>query len=452
MSTNNNLKYQIDGIEANNKPPEDWSTTHLCEVADIRFSNVDKHSRPGESPILLCNYLDVYNNNYIDRTHEFMAASASNSEMNSFKLNYGDVILTKDSETPDDIGVPAVVLEDIPYLVCGYHLALLKPYQTKVDPVFLAKQFETYRIIRYFSRVATGTTRHGLGNQAVKNTIIWLPPLREQKKIAEILTTVERQIEKTKALIAKYEVVKEGMMADLFTRGLNENGYLRRPLNENHEQYIHTQLGTLPSDWKVTPIYSMAEVVRGGSPRPKGDPRYYGGEVPRLMVEDVTRDCMWVTPKIDSLTQLGATLSRHMPAGTLTLVCSGTVGIPSILATDACIHDGFLALENVSPEVDVKYLYWWFVYAKDQMDAAATHGGIFTNLTTGIVKEIPVPIPDLAEQNKIANILSIQESLIQSEYILFKKLQAFKKGLMQDLLTGKVRVNLDEAEEAVANA
>ena len=90
------------------------------------------------------------------------------------------------------------------------------------------------------------------------------------------------------------------------------------------EGYKQTEIGIIPIDWNIFKIGELAEVIRGASPRPKGDKRYYGGKVPRLMVEDVTRDGKYVTPIIDFLTDAGSKLSRPCKAGTLTLVCSGT--------------------------------------------------------------------------------------------------------------------------------
>ncbi len=194
-------------------------------------------------------------------------------------------------------------------------------------------------------------------------------------------------------------------------------------------------------DWKIVQIQDIAQVIRGASPRPKGDKRYYGGNVPRLMVEDVTRDGKYVYPSVDFLTEEGAKLSRPCTAGTLTIVCSGTVGVPSILGVDACIHDGFLGLVKVSPKVSVDYLYHFFCTQREKFNNSATHGGVFTNLTTDGVKAFEVKLPiDLAEQEKIATALSDTDALISELEKLIEKKQAIKIATMQQLLTGKTRL------------
>ena len=128
-----------------------WPTKSLREVADIRVSNVDKKLHVSEKPVKLCNYMDVYSNDYISNRINFMEASATLAEVERFCVKCGDVLITKDSETPDDIGIPSVVTEEIEGLVCGYHLALIKPNQDFIDPVYLAKQLSTSRIARYFA-------------------------------------------------------------------------------------------------------------------------------------------------------------------------------------------------------------------------------------------------------------------------------------------------------------
>ena len=104
-----------------------WPIKKLRDLADIHISNVDKKVHASEALVKLCNYMDVYSNEYITSKIQFMDASASIAQIERFSLNYGDVIITKDSETPDGIGIPTVVVEKIDDLVCGYHLALIRP-------------------------------------------------------------------------------------------------------------------------------------------------------------------------------------------------------------------------------------------------------------------------------------------------------------------------------------
>ncbi len=205
--------------------------------------------------------------------------------------------------------------------------------------------------------------------------------------------------------------------------------------------YRQTEIGVIPEDWEVPTVGEISRVIRGASPRPKGDKRFYGGPVPRLMVEDVTRDGKIVFPKIDTLTEEGAKLSRPCKKGTLTIVCSGTVGIPSLLGVDACIHDGFLALVSIRKDVSSDYLYYQFDRLRLSFESSATHGGVFTNLTTEGVRRFIVPLPStLTEQRAIAASLGDMDALLGGLDRLITKKRDTKQAVAQRLLTGEFRL------------
>lgn len=208
--------------------------------------------------------------------------------------------------------------------------------------------------------------------------------------------------------------------------------------------YKQTEVGVIPVDWDVKPLSSLGVVIRGASPRPKGDSRFYGGDVPRLMVEDITRDKKFVTPQIDFLTKEGAKRSRPCKSGTLTIVCSGTpgvVGLPSFLAVDACIHDGVMALLNISPKAFPDYLFHQLTRYQEKLYLAATHGGTFVNLTTAGLRTFEIALPPTdAEQRVIAEVLSDVDGLLGGLERLIAKKSDLKQAAMQQLLTGQTRL------------
>ena len=204
--------------------------------------------------------------------------------------------------------------------------------------------------------------------------------------------------------------------------------------------YKLTEVGVIPEEWEIKRLGRVGRVIRGASPRPQGDKRYYGGNIARLMVEDVTRDGKYIIPIVDYLTEEGAKRSRPCKKGTLTIVCSGTVGIPSFLAVDACIHDGFLALIEINKRVYDDYLYHQLMMLKEKFEISATHGGVFTNLTTNILIDFQIPLPPLPEQHAIATALSDVDALIASLDKLIAKKRDIKQATMQQLLTGKMRL------------
>ena len=186
-------------------------------------------------------------------------------------------------------------------------------------------------------------------------------------------------------------------------------------------------------------LSEICKVIRGASPRPKGDVRYYNGDIPRLMVEDVTRDGKYVVPSVDSLTEEGAKLSRPMKSGDLTVVCSGTVGIPSFLKVDACIHDGFLGLINFKNNIDKEYIYYQLIKLKKTIDDSATHGGIFTNLTVSGFSDLEIKIPSSDKKKiEIIKILSDFDRLLKSLNVLLDKKQRVKQAIINKLFNEKL--------------
>jgi len=288
---------------------------------------------------------------------------------------------------------------------------------------------------------AVGSTFPSIDGKAIASINVPTPPHPEQQKIAAILTAVDDKLDLIARQITATQALKQGLMQTLFTRGVgtkDAQGHW-----QPHTAFKDSKLGRIPAGWDVVQIQKLADVIRGASPRPQGDPRYYGGNVPRLMGADVTRDGKWVTPRIDFLTEVGAKLSRPCPKGTLTIICSGDVGIPAFLAVDACIHDGFLALINIDSMMASKDFLYHIIYSlKQRLDSSATHGGVFTNLTTSILKEFLIPLPLLAEQQRIADALDAADTKIAAAKQKQSHYQSLKRGLMQKLLTGEWRVKV----------
>ncbi len=163
--------------------PNHWTIRRLRTVADLRTSNVNKLSYSYETQVRLCNYTDVYKNDRITSSLEFMQATASSKEIESFRLLPGDVVITKDSEDWQDIGVPSIVVDDINDLVCGYHLAILRPRPNCLHGRYLAYALQARSATAQFSVSARGVTRYALSQGDIKALLLPVPPLDEQRDI-----------------------------------------------------------------------------------------------------------------------------------------------------------------------------------------------------------------------------------------------------------------------------
>ncbi len=180
-----NVPLKPSGVEWLGDIPEHWPVRRLRNLAELRVSNVDKHSKDGEVAVRLCNYTDVYKNPMISADMPFMQATATREEVEAFRLCVGDVIITKDSEEWQDIGVPALVVATGEDLVCGYHLAILRPKQSVIFGRFLYYALQGMGAVTQFSLAANGVTRYGLSHGAIKAISVVLPPILEQTAICD---------------------------------------------------------------------------------------------------------------------------------------------------------------------------------------------------------------------------------------------------------------------------
>lgn len=205
-----NVKTKPSGFEWLGDIPEDWVIRKLKYVANSRVSNVDKKSED-ENIVRLCNYNDVYKNEYITNDLDFMVATATKDQIEKFLLRKGDVIITKDSETADDMGVPAYVEVDInENIVCGYHLAIITPDTSVLLGKYLFRLFETKLLRAYFEVNSNGVTRYGLDTYSTLNTPIILPPIQVQKLIIEHLDNEMSKINKIiKTIKKEIELIEE---------------------------------------------------------------------------------------------------------------------------------------------------------------------------------------------------------------------------------------------------
>lgn len=195
----------------------EWKYYTLTDIAQVIVSPVDKKTVEGELPIVLCNYTDVYYNTNITCDIHFMEATAKQSEIDKYTLQKGDVIITKDSETPGDIAVPALVAEDLNGVVCGYHLAIVRPNNKLIDSSFLNFLFSIPKTRYYFFTLATGATRFGLSIGGINKAHFAFPSLEEQKIIASIIRTADEEVGMLEQKLSILKKEKKALMQQLLT-------------------------------------------------------------------------------------------------------------------------------------------------------------------------------------------------------------------------------------------
>ena len=221
------------GIEWLGDVPHHWEIALVKHVTDVRFSGVDKHSHDHEMPVRLCNYTDVYKNDVITDNMDLMRATATAGEIARLTLKAGDVIITKDSETPDDIAVPAWVPEGLPGVVCAYHLGLLRPEPSLIEGEVLFRAIGSARIAEQFHVLATGVTRFALSKHDVKNAVIPLPPVTEQRIICKWIAgqckPLDDAIHRAEDEIKLIHEFRDRQIADVVTGQVDVRGWVPGP-------------------------------------------------------------------------------------------------------------------------------------------------------------------------------------------------------------------------------
>ena len=170
----------------------------LGDVALVEISGVDKKTTEGEASVRLCNFTDVYKNWAITSSmHDsFMVASANEREIAKFSLHRGQVAVTKDSETRDDIGIPTYIADNFDDVILGYHCALITPDETQLNGKYLNAFLHTDFIHKFFSANASGSgQRYTLSIETLNSIPIYLPSLEEQERIGNIFSSIDRKIE-----------------------------------------------------------------------------------------------------------------------------------------------------------------------------------------------------------------------------------------------------------------
>ena len=170
----------------------------LGDIATVEISGVDKKTKDGEQEIRLCNFVDIYYNWAITTAQHdgFMFATARPNEISKFQLKKGQVALTKDSETRDDIGVPTYIADDFDDVILGYHCALITPNKDILDGRYLNALLHTDYAKKYFACNASGSgQRYALSVEALNSFPVPMIPLRNQERIGEIFSALDKKIE-----------------------------------------------------------------------------------------------------------------------------------------------------------------------------------------------------------------------------------------------------------------
>jgi len=436
-------EYKDSGVEWLEQIPTHWEIKRLKRISSVKFSGVDKHSKEDEEPVRLCNYTDVYNSNTILPNRDFMEATATKNEIAMFSLKRDDVLITKDSEDWRDIAVPSYVSTNLPGVICGYHLALIRSNSSIINGKYLFWAFCAHNINHQFTIASTGITRFGLGKYWLDNSLFFIPPFEEQQTIADFLdletSSIDELITRKQRLIDLLQEQRTALITHTVTKGLN----MDVPMKDNGVEW----LGEIPAYWDIKRLRFLTK-VNPSRTMTKGLPSDL--EVSFLPMEDVGCGIlnMEQTQELASVSE-GYTYFRDgdvLVAKITPCFENGKGAIAEGLINGIGFGTTELHVIHPTPNLSRRFLLYITIshsfrkVGESQMYGAAGQ----KRVPDRFIRDFMCPYPSLQEQQAIADFLDSEttriDSLVDRINRAVEKLQEYRSALITAAVTGKIDV------------
>lgn len=401
--------------------PEDWEVKNVSESclikARIGWQGLKKSEYMSSGDYLLITGTD-FDNGQVNWKSCAYVSKARYEQDSNIKIRPQDILISKDGT----IGKVAY-LGMIPKAgTLNSGIFVIRANDRKIDQVFLSKIFMSFYFEEFLNRLVAGSTINHLYQKDFVKFCFPLPNSEEQTAIATALSDVDSLISALTKKIEKKKAIKQGLMQQLLT------GKKRLP--------------RFCGDWIKKNVSSVSDIFRGGSPRPIENYIVKSGGVNWIKIGDVDSSAKYIFRTNEQIIESGIQYSRFVHSGDLLLSNSMSFGRPYILKTEGCIHDGWLVIQNYDKYFDKEFLYYLLgsdEVLKQYKSLAA--GSSVLNLNKDIVGKVVLYFPpSISEQTAIANILSDCDSEIAALEEMRDKYKEIKQGMMQQLLTGKIRL------------
>ena len=277
------------------------------------------------------------------------------------------------------------------------------------------------------SKICQGSTFESINRKELTDLLISLPPSLEQKKIAEILTTVDDAIEKTTQIIDKTKELKKGLMQRLLTRGIG------------HKKFKKTEIGEIPVEWEVVKLKDIVQEFYNGGTPDTAKIEYWDGDIPWITGADFENQKVNRIRRHITHEGVENSATNVIPEGNLLVVTMTGVGKVAIAPFDIAISQDITGIVLNQRKAIAEFLCWYLDHKSERL-RSIIQGTSISGLLRGDLESFIVPLPPVKEQKKITRILSANDDEIEKESNHKDQLNLLKKGLMQVLLTGKLRV------------
>ena len=410
----------------------------LGDIATVEISGVDKKIKDGEKEIRLCNFVDVYYNWAITTAQHdgFMLATASPNEISKFQLKKGQVALTKDSETRDDIGIPTYIADDFDDAILGYHCAMVTPNKDILDGRYLNALLHTDYAKKYFACNASGSgQRYALSVEALNSFPVPMIPLRDQERIGEIFSALDKKIELNRRRNQNLEAMAKQLYDYWFVQFDFPNGEGKPYKSSGGKMVWNEKLKReIPQGWNNGMLIDIANITMGQSP----DGSSYNEVGEGMLFYQGSTDFGMRFP---SVRQYTTAPSRYAKRGDILMSVRAPVGSINIANNDCCIGRGLSAINSkLGSTTHLYYILNDLRIAFEQRNAAGT---TFGSITKEDLYSLPIIIPShevIRAFDKICSPMFDRQMILGEE---IDNLIKQRDGLLPLLMNGQVSVNSD---------
>lgn len=392
-----------------------WETALIGDYLDFKNGlNKGKEFFGYGTPIV--NYTDVYKNRGLKKADIRGKVCLTPDEIHRFDVRKNDVFFTRTSETPDEVGMSSVLLEDVENGVFSGFVLRGRPKNDMFVPEYCKYCFSTEAVRNAIITGCTYTTRALTNGKQLSAIELPVPPKPEQEAIAAALLDIDTLIVNLEKLIAKKKAIKQGAMQELLT------GKRRLP--------------GFDGEWKAFSISEIGKVITGATPS-RQISGYWNGDFPWVSAQDFSGK--YISNTVEKVTTEGMKICRILPSGAVLVTCIASIGLNAI-ATMSCATNQQINALVCNDGFYNEFVYYAICHSKQKMLKIAGQTAVpIMNKTQFEEFQLYAP-QDVDEQREIASILTDMDLEINKYERQYEKIIHIKSGMMSELLTGHIRL------------
>lgn len=414
-----------------NKLPKGWVECELKNISEIvRGVSYKKDDASNDEKLNSCLILrggNIQDGKIVTDNNDLVFVDKSLIKEKQ-RIKKGDVIIVGSTGSKELIGKSGIAKMDYENVSFGAFLMLIRP-NNLINKIYFDYFFLSYYYRTEIRNLAGGVNINNIRKEYIENLKIPLPPKAEQ----------ERMVEKLDALFGQLEILK----THLQTVPQLLKDFRQSVLNQAITGKLKIENGKLKvEDWMETTLGEISSVVRGGSPRPAGDPKFYGGDIPFVKVKDITKDSNKFLESYEyTITEAGLRKTRQLKKNTVLLTNSGaTLGVPKITKFNITINDGVAAFLNLIKSTE-DFLYY-FLLTQTEKFRNIDKGAAQPNLNTDIIKNWKITLPPLSEQEeivkKVESLLAKADAIEQKYFALKQEIDALPQSILAKAFRGEL--------------